>query len=142
MKQSETLVRVRYKDTDQMGVVYYANYFIWFEVGRTEYMREMGMSYKDLEHNELFLPVIEAYCKYKLPARYDDQLKVITRLQFLQEVRIGFQYEILHADTGQMLVQGETTHAFVNNHGKPVVLRKQNPFLWRIFKDQVLEKDL
>ena len=142
MKQSETIIRVRYKDTDQMGVVYYANYFVWFEVGRTDYLRELGMSYKDLEQNELLLPVIEAYCKYKLPARYDDSLKVITRLQFLQEVRLGFQYEISHADTGELLAQGETTHAFVNKSGKPLVLRKQNPFLWRILKDQVHEKDL
>ncbi len=142
MKQSETLVRVRYKDTDQMGVVYYANYFIWFEVGRTEFMRALGMSYKDMEHNELYLPVIEAYCKYKHPARYDDQLKVITRLQFLQEVRLGFQYEIILAETGELLAQGETSHAFVNKNGKPVVLRKQSPFFWRIFKEQVLEKDL
>ena len=142
MRQSETLVRVRYKDTDQMGVVYYANYFVWFEVGRTDFLREFGMSYKDLEQNELFLPVIEAYCKYKNPARYDDQLKVITRLQFLQEVRLGFQYEIIHADSGELLVQGETAHAFVNKSGKPVVLRKQNPFLWRILKEQVQEKEI
>ncbi len=142
MKQSETTVRVRYKDTDQMGVVYYANYFIWFEVGRTEFLRDLGMSYKDLEQNELFLPVIEAYCKYKLPARYDDPLRVITRLHFIQEVRLGFQYEIIHAETGEFLVQGETTHAFVNKNGKPVVLRKQNPFLWRILKDQVQEKEV
>ncbi len=142
MRQSETLVRVRYKDTDQMGVVYYANYFVWFEVGRTDFLREFGMSYKDLEQNELFLPVIEAYCKYKNPARYDDQLKVITRLQFLQEVRLGFQYEIIQADSGELLVQGETAHAFVNKSGKPVVLRKQNPFLWRILKDQVQEKEI
>jgi len=142
LRQSETLVRVRYKDTDQMGVVYYANYFVWFEVGRTDFLREFGMSYKDLEQNELFLPVIEAYCKYKNPARYDDQLKVITRLQFLQEVRLGFQYEIIHADSGELLVQGETAHAFVNKSGKPVVLRKQNPFLWRILKEQVQEKEI
>lgn len=144
MKQNETIVRVRYKDTDQMGVVYYANYFIWFEVGRTEYLRDLGMNYKDLEQNDLFLPVIEAYCKYKLPARYDDQLKVITRMHFIQEVRLGFQYEIIHTETGELLVQGETMHAFVNKNGKPVVLRKQNPFLWRMLKDQVQvqEKDL
>lgn len=142
MKQSESLVRVRYKDTDQMGVVYYANYFVWFEIGRTDFLRELGMSYKDLEQNGLYLPVIEAYCKYKNPARYDDQLKVITRLQFLQEVRLGFQYEIIHTGTGELLVQGETAHAFVSKAGKPVVLRKQNPFLWRILKDQVQDKEI
>ncbi len=141
MKQSETLVRVRYKDTDQMGVAYYANYFIWFEVGRTEMLRSLGMSYKDMEQNELFMPVIEAYCKYKHPARYDDPLKVSTRLQFLQEVRLGFQYEIMHAETEQLLVRGETTHAFVNSMGKPVVLRKQNPFIWKMLKEQVHEKE-
>jgi len=140
MKCSETIVRVRYKDTDQMGVAYYANYLIWFEVGRTEYLRELGMSYKDLEQNELYLPVIEVYCKYKHPARYDDELRIITRLHMLEEVKLGFQYEILNAEEGTPLAFGETIHAFLNKKGKPMVLRKQNPFLWRILKDKVLEK--
>ncbi len=143
MKQVEAFVRVRYKDTDQMGLVYYANYFVWFEVGRCEFLRALGMSYKSLEQNEIFLPVIEAYCAYKHPARYDDELRVVTSLKTLQEVKLGFHYDIYKLDRenkeGILLVSGETMHAFVNKKGRPLVLRKQNPFLWRMLKDISLE---
>ncbi|MDO9536675.1 MAG: thioesterase family protein [Bacillota bacterium] len=141
MKHNETIIRVRYKDTDQMGVAYYANYFIWFEVGRCEFFRGLGMSYKNLEQNEIFLPVIEAYCKYKYPARYDDELKINTRLNVLQEVKLAFQYEILSVEKNKLLVVGETTHAFVNKRGKPVVLRKHNPFLWKSLQEKTIEKE-
>lgn len=141
MKHSETITRVRYKDTDQMGVAYYANYFIWFEVGRSEFFRGLGMSYKTLEQNEIFLPVIEAYCKYKYPARYDDELKIKTRLNVLQEVKLAFQYEILLSENNKLLVVGETTHAFVNKKGKPVVLRKHNPFLWKSLLEKTIDKE-
>lgn len=137
MKQSESMIRVRYKDTDQMGVVYYANYFVWFEVGRADYFRSMGMTYRDLEHNEIYLPVIEAYCQYKSPARYDDEIYIITTLKMLQEVKLGFGYEIINKEKDRLLASGETIHAFVNIKGKPVVARKQNPFLWRMLRDKV-----
>jgi acyl-CoA thioester hydrolase len=139
-RYSKTTTRVRYKDTDQMGVVYYANYFVWFELGRSEYFRELGMSYKDLEQNELFLPVVEAYCKYHYPARYDDELSIITTLSMMQEVKLGFRYDIINIKDDKALASGETIHAFVNEKGKPVVLRKQNPFLWRLLKEKVMEK--
>lgn len=139
MKQVEAYLRVRYKDTDQMGLVYYANYFVWFEVGRSEFLRSLGMSYKSLEQSEIFLPVIEAYCEYKYPARYDDELRVVTILKTLQEVRLGFHYDIFRIDPVEkkdlLLVSGETRHAFVNKKGRPLVLRKQNPFLWRMLRE-------
>lgn len=136
MKHVETFLRVRYKDTDQMGLVYYANYFVWFEVGRSEFLRSLGMSYKSLEQSEIFLPVIEAYCEYKFPARYDDELKVVAALKMLQEVRLGFQYDIFKTgEEDTLLASGETIHAFVNQKGRPLVLRKQNPFLWRLLKE-------
>ncbi len=140
MKQVETFLRVRYKDTDQMGLVYYANYFVWFEVGRCEFLRSLGMSYKSLEQSEIFLPVIEAYCEYKFPARYDDELRVVVSLKMLQEVRLGFQYDIFKVGEKEtLLVSGETVHAFVNQRGRPLVVRKQNPFLWRLLKESSLE---
>lgn len=137
MKYNETIIRVRYKDTDQMGVAYYANYLIWFEIGRTEFLRDLGMSYKDLEQNSLYLPVTEAYCKYRSPARYDEELRITTRLNMLEQVRLGFYYDISRAVDNKLLAEGETTHAFLNEKGKPVVLRKQNPFLWRMLLDKV-----
>ncbi|NMB41677.1 MAG: acyl-CoA thioesterase [Firmicutes bacterium] len=135
MKQSDTTVRVRYKDTDQMGMAYYANYFVWFEVGRCEFFRDLEMSYKDMERSKIFLPVIEAFCKYKHPARYDDLLQITTRLSFLKNVKLGFHYEIFNKETDTLLVTGETVHAFVNQKGRPIVLRKQNPFFWRILQE-------
>jgi len=123
-----------------MGVVYYANYFIWFEVGRSEFFRAMGMNYKYLEQNEIFLPVIEAYCQYKYPARYDDLLKITTKLNLLQEVKLGFQYEIMHVEKETLLAVGQTTHAFVNKNGKPIALRKQNPFFYKLIKDKIKEE--
>ncbi|NLC11318.1 MAG: acyl-CoA thioesterase [Firmicutes bacterium] len=137
MKSGETFLRVRYKDTDQMGVAYYGNYFVWFEVGRTEFFRGLGMSYKELEQNNLYLPVIRASCQYKTPAHYDDLLKLVTRLSALSDVRLTFTYDIYREE--KLLAFGETEHAFINQKGRPVVLRRQNPFLWRLLKDKVHE---
>ena len=135
--QNETIVRVRYKDTDQMGIAYHANYFVWFEVGRTELMRACGLPYKQLEQHEVHLPVIEASCKFKYPARYDDQLRIVTTVKFLRNVKIGLQYEIFHLERNNLLVIGETIHGFVNKAGKPVVLLKQNPQLWSLLKERL-----
>lgn len=135
MTKGEIKLRVRYQETDQMGVVYYANYFVWFEVGRTEFFRKLSMPYSEFEKNSLFLPVIKAYCEYKSPARYDDEITVVTRMEELQEVRIAFQYNIFR--DRELLATGTTEHAFVNQQGRPVVLRKQNPFLWRRLYDTI-----
>ncbi len=124
-------MRVRYAETDQMGVVYHANYFAWFEVGRSEYFRQLGMPYGEFEKNQLFLPVTKAFCQYKTPACYDDLLRVVTGINNLQEVRMSFKYEIFRHENNVLLAIGETEHAFVNHLGKPVVLKKYNPFLWR-----------
>jgi len=131
MKSGETIIRVRYEETDQMGVVYYANYFIWFEVGRTEFFRKLGMPYSDFEKNEIYLPVTKAFGQYKLPAHYDDEIRLVTHITSLQEVRIAFKYEVFRNQNHELLAIGETEHAFVNRQGKPIVLKKNNPFLWR-----------
>ncbi len=128
LKKDETTVRVRYKETDQMGVAYYANYLIWFEVGRTEMMRSLGLPYREFEKSDIFLPVLKAYCEYKQPASYDDQLTVVTRLESLSKVRLVFNYEVRRE--GELLASGYTEHAFVNSSGRPVVLKKFSPFLW------------
>ncbi len=137
MKKDETLVRVRYQETDQMGVAYYANYLIWFEVGRTELMRNLELPYREFEKSDIFLPVLKAYCEYKQPARYDDELKITTRLESLNNVRLVFNYEITKAE--EFLASGYTEHAFVNDSGRPVILKKFSPFLWNRLC-QALEK--
>ncbi len=128
MKTNETVIRVRYGETDQMGVAYHANYLAWFEIGRTELMRSIGLPYIEFEKNKLFLPVLKAFCEYKHAARYDDQLTVNTRLESLQNVRLTYNYEI-HRD-GKLVARGYTEHAFINDRGRPIVLKKTSPFLW------------
>jgi acyl-CoA thioester hydrolase len=117
---SETLARVRYKETDQMGMVYYGNYFTFFEVGRVEYMRERGIAYKEMEReDDSYIVVAEANCRYLRPARYDDLLRIRTRVSEARRRTIRFAYEILHDDTGELLATGETAHVICNSEGRP-----------------------
>lgn len=128
MHINETVFRVRYQETDQMGVAYHANYLVWFEMGRTELMRSIGLPYIEFEKSNLYLPVLKAYCEYKHAVRYDDELTVLTNLDSLEKVRLVFKYE-LHKD-GRKMASGYTEHAFINAVGRPVVLKKVSPFLW------------
>ncbi len=139
MKKNETKIRVRYQETDQMGMAYHANYLVWFEIGRTELMRSIGLPYIEFEKSNLYLPVLKAYCEYKHAARYDDLLTVITFIESLQYVRTVFNYEIRRDD--KKIGGGYTEHAFINEAGRPVVLKKISPFLWnRLYK--ALENDI
>jgi acyl-CoA thioester hydrolase len=108
---NETRIRVRYAETDQMGVVYHANHFIWFEVGRVELLRQLGFSYKDMERNDnCFIAVVDARCRYKSPAHYDDEILVRTYLKNVRDSVIHFGYELLRPSDGALLAEGETTH--------------------------------
>jgi len=115
-----TTVRVRYAETDRMGVVYYANYFVWFEVGRTEWLRETGWSYRDMEADGgVALPVIEAHCDYRQSARYDDVLEIRTRATLLTAVRVRFDYEIVRTSDDVIAATGHTVHAALDAGGRP-----------------------
>jgi acyl-CoA thioester hydrolase len=114
-----TRVRVRYAETDRMGVVYYANYLVWFEVGRTEWLRETGWTYREMERDGISLPVIEAHCEYRQPARYDDEIEIATRGTLVTPVRIRFDYEVARAADGTIAAVGHTVHAAVDASGKP-----------------------
>jgi len=108
---SETRLRVRYAETDQMGVVYHANYFIWFEIGRVELLRQLGFSYRDMEKDDgCFITVADARCRYKAPARYDDELIVRTHLKNVRESVLHFGYKLLRESDNELLAEGETTH--------------------------------
>lgn len=113
-------IRVRYGDTDAMGIVYYANYLRWFEMGRTEMMRHLGIAYKEIEEQGVYLPVSEVFCKYHRPAKYDDVLIIETRIDFLKKVSLQFSYRILRAQDGAELVSGTTLHGFIDRKGKIV----------------------
>lgn len=116
---AETRVRVRYAETDQMGVVYHANYLVWFEVGRVEMMRQLGLDYKDMERDEgALIVVVEATARYKAPARYDDELIVRTRLANVRASILRFKYEVVRVNDGTLLCEGETVHLVVGRDMK------------------------
>jgi acyl-CoA thioester hydrolase len=114
-----TRIRVRYAETDRMGVVYYANYLVWFEVGRTEWLRDTGSTYLELERDGLALPVIEARCEYHRPARYDDDLEISTTGTLLSPVRVRFDYEVWRPGEASPLAEGYTIHASLDRNGRP-----------------------
>ncbi|MEO7971696.1 MAG: thioesterase family protein [bacterium] len=115
----ESVVRVRYAETDKMGIVYYANYLIWFEIGRTDFCRARGFAYRDMEENDdAFLVVAESYCRYKAPAYYDDELLVRTHITELRRRSLRFGYEIVRASDGQVIAEGETGHVITDSTGR------------------------
>jgi len=112
----EARVRVRYAETDQMGVVYHANYIVWFEVGRVEFLRQLGFEYRLMEQeDDCHIAVAEVRCRFKAPARYDDQILVRTQVKFIRGSIIQFDYEIFHEPTQTLLAEGESTHVVVNS---------------------------
>jgi acyl-CoA thioester hydrolase len=113
----ETPLRVRYAETDKMGVVYHSNYIIWFEVGRVEMMRQLGFTYKQMEADGCHLPVVEVRCRYKAPARYDELITIRTRLKNVRAGLIHFHYEVLRAEDGVLLAEGETVHLTLDGQG-------------------------
>jgi acyl-CoA thioester hydrolase len=115
----EASLRVRYAETDKMGVVYHANYLVWFEIGRTEYCRARGFSYRDMEESEnAFLVVAESYCRYKAPAYYDDILVVRTHITELRRRSLRFGYEIIREPDGTVIAEGETGHVVTDGTGR------------------------
>jgi len=113
----ETTLRVRYAETDAMGIVYHTNYIVWFEVGRGEYMRQQGGDYADLEAQGYYLPVIEVQARYLAPARYGDLVKVRTWVKEARSRQVTFAYEVVMAETGQRLATGWTKHVCVDREG-------------------------
>jgi acyl-CoA thioester hydrolase len=112
-------VRVRYAETDTMGMVYYANYLVWFEVGRTDLLRDAGWSYREMEAEGYALPVIEANCVYLQPARYDDDLEIRTAGTLLSPIRVKFLYDVVRPADEVTLATGHTVHASLDRGGRP-----------------------
>jgi len=119
MPSSVSTLRVRYAETDKMGVVYYANYLVWFEVGRADLLRSLGWSYREMEIAGISLPVIEAHCQYLRPARYDDEIDVKTEGRMLSPVRMEFEYQVVRRADGSLAAEGKTVHAALDPSGKP-----------------------
>ncbi|OPY82420.1 MAG: Acyl-CoA thioester hydrolase YbgC [Smithella sp. PtaU1.Bin162] len=113
-----TKLRVIYADTDAMGIVYHTNYIKWFEVGRNEIMRQMGLLYTDVEKHGFNLPVTEAYCHYLFPAKYDQLINIETTIECISRVIVKFKYSIWDEDKKHLLTEGYTIHACTNKEGK------------------------
>jgi acyl-CoA thioester hydrolase len=123
VRSHQTCFRVRYAETDQMGVVYYANYLVWMELGRAEYCRAAGIRYRDMELNDgILLAVVDAHCRYLYPARYDQEIAVKTWVAKANLRMVEFQYEISDAESGRQLASGETRHIFLGAGMRPVKL--------------------
>jgi acyl-CoA thioester hydrolase len=130
-RSHETRLRVRYAETDQMGVVYYANYMIWMEVGRAEYCRAAGIRYRDMEKGDgILLAVVEAHCRYLRPARYDDEIAVRTWISNASRRAVEFEYEIRDAHSTRTLAAGSTKHVFLGADLKPAKLPEK---YWPMF---------
>ena len=114
----ETRIRVRYSETDRMGYVYYANYLVYFEIGRTEQLREIGIRYRDLEDRGYALVVVEAQLRYASPGRYDEELTITTRLADTTRVRLTYEYEV-YGDDGRPVCSGHTVLACLGPDGRP-----------------------
>ena len=112
-------VRVRYAETDKMGVAYYANYFVWFEVARADLLRSLGWSYREMEDAGVSLPVIEAHCQYHRSAKYDDELDVRAEGRMLSPVRMEFTYQVVRTEDQAVAASGRTVHAALDRAGKP-----------------------
>ncbi|MEN6317230.1 MAG: thioesterase family protein [Syntrophaceae bacterium] len=134
MKKNHVKIRVIYADTDAMGIVYHTNYIKWFEIGRTELLRSVGIVYSEVEVQGYNLPLTEAYCHYLLPAKYDQIIIVETEMEYLKRASMKFNYTIWDEDKEKILVEGYTVHACTNNLGKIV---RVPPFIVKKIEEQI-----
>ncbi|MEI3604790.1 thioesterase family protein [Pseudogracilibacillus sp. SE30717A] len=139
MKSNVTEIDVRYAETDQMGVVHHANYLVWFEVGRTNFIKQIGLNYAEMEAGEVVSPVVDVELSYKKPAKYGDTVLIKTWLEKYDGVRTTYGYHVLDANEN-ILVTGSTVHVVVNKHTfRPVLLRKTHPEWHAIYMSLVNE---
>ncbi len=122
----ETIVRPRYAETDQMGVVYHGNYFTYFEVARSDYFRQTGFTYKKLEQLGIIMPVLECQCQFIKSVLYDENIEIKTKCYWNGKIKVKFVYEIYNEETKQLLAKGYTLHTFVDKHLKPVRIKQMD----------------
>ena len=134
MITTELSLTVRYAETDQMGIVHHSNYPIWFEAGRTDFIRKNGMPYSKIEEEGVLLPLIELKCCFKGAAKYGDDVIVKTRIKELSYTRVVFYYEVYKSDAPNIITTGETMHAWATKELKPINIRKYMPHIYEMFK--------
>ena len=127
MLNNETKITVRYVETDKMGIVHHSNYYIYFEEARTQFIKMSGMTYSEMEENGIMLPLVESNCRYKLAAKYEDELIINTWISELTPAKVKFNYSVFREKDQKELAKGSTLHAFVNQNFRIVNLKKTNP---------------
>ncbi|MDD4370755.1 MAG: acyl-CoA thioesterase [Bacteroidia bacterium] len=137
--QVETKLIARYSETDQMGIIHHSNYAVWFEAGRTDFLKKAGIPNKEIEEQGVLLPLYEMNCKFKSPARYEDEIIVKTKLEYIGKVRIVFSYQVLNAKDGSVLTTGETKHAWTNKSLKPVNAQLLIPDIYNVLCEEELK---
>ncbi len=137
--QVETKLIARYSETDQMGIIHHSNYAVWFEAGRTDFLKKAGIPNKEIEEQGVLLPLYEMNCKFKSPARYEDEIIVKTKLEHIGKVRIVFSYQVLNAKDGSVLTTGETKHAWTNKSLKPVNAQLLIPDIYDVLCEEELK---
>lgn len=135
MKTSITHITPRYAETDQMGIIYHSNYFIWFEVARTDFFTHLGYSYRKLEEENIILPVTEVKCEYIKPARYAHPVRVETHIYLFKGVRFGLKYHIYDDETQELLAHGHTLHGFVDKDLRPINIKKKKREVYDLIID-------
>jgi acyl-CoA thioester hydrolase len=135
--EAKTIFSVRYAETDQMGIAHHSNYSIWFELGRTDFFHQLGISYADLEKKGILLPLYGLSCKFIFPARYDEKIAVMTNLKNITRSRINFSYQLINKIDDKLLATGETMHAWTNQLFRPVDAQKIAPEYFLILKNSI-----
>ena len=126
-------VRVRYKETDAMGIVHHSNYYVWFELARCAFVEKLGYSYRRIEEDGVFFAVIETQCRYKEPARFEDELDIVVWVEEVKGVRCRFGYQVLRED--RLLAEGSTLHCALDRSLKPINMGKTHPDMWKRFQE-------
>lgn len=134
--ETKTVFTVRYAETDRMGIVHHSNYAVWFEVGRTEFLKSIGFSYSGTEDKGILLPLYEMKCKFISPAKYEDEIMVITTVKSYTRVRMIFSYKVLNADNGKLIATGETMHAWTDKELNPVNAEKFIPDVYTLLAEK------
>jgi len=130
--ETKSILTVRYAETDQMGIVHHSNYAVWFEVGRTDFLKNAGLSYSSIEAQGILFPLYEMNCKFIAPAKYEDELAVLTSIKSISRVRLSFSYQVLNTNTEKLLATGETMHAWTDKAFKPMNAEKKIPEIYSV----------
>jgi acyl-CoA thioester hydrolase len=141
MFASDTYFIVRYVETDQMGIVHHSNYPIWYEAGRTDFIRKAGLPYSEIEKKGIMLPLIELKCKFINVAKYEDEVRINTTLKEFTKTRIVFYYQVFVNNGEKPISIGETHHAWTNSHLRPVNLEKASPYIFNTLKTCLYNSD-